>query len=87
MFSTSINLAGLSHKVPSLQHFIQRTRVLSLWRDILRATRKSQGKQELRAWAKSEFVRNKNVQDLDHIKYLISTGRKEFNEMSNYLGY
>ncbi|CCX07932.1 hypothetical protein FPQ18DRAFT_112725 [Pyronema domesticum] len=86
MFSTTPNFAALSRKVPSLQHFIQRGRVLGLWRDILRATKKSRGKTELRAWAKSEFVRNREVQDLDHIKYLLSTGRKEFNEMSNYLG-
>ncbi|KAH0610328.1 uncharacterized protein H6S33_011855 [Morchella sextelata] len=63
------------NKVPSLKHFIQRARVLSLWRDILRALKRVNDpvtRSELHDYARQEILRNKNIDDITHIRYLIS---------------
>ncbi|KAL2857151.1 hypothetical protein BJY01DRAFT_159136 [Aspergillus pseudoustus] len=59
----------------SLDHFIQRQRVIALWREIVRALNKipnSPTRSELREYARQEFERHRNVTDLQHIRYLIS---------------
>lgn len=76
-------------KLPlSLDHFLQRHRVLSLWREIVRATNKippSSIRKEMRQYARQGFERNRNVTDLTQIRYLISTGRTEFEGMQRYI--
>ncbi|KAJ5389577.1 uncharacterized protein N7496_000645 [Penicillium cataractarum] len=68
-------LAAISRTQPSklkkpavsLDHFIQRQRVLSLWREIVRALHKappSPTRDELRSYARHEFERNRDVSDL-----------------------
>ncbi|KAL3474669.1 complex 1 protein-domain-containing protein [Aspergillus californicus] len=72
----------------SLDHFIQRQRVLALWREIVRALNKipdSPTRQELRDYARYEFERHRNVTDLQHIRYLMSTGKSEFDMMKRYI--
>ena len=72
----------------SLDQFLQRQRVLSLWRDVLRATNKistSDTRGEMRLFARREFERNRHVDDLSQIKYLISTGRDQMNGMTRYV--
>ncbi|RMZ80722.1 hypothetical protein DV738_g2598, partial [Chaetothyriales sp. CBS 135597] len=66
----------------SLEHFIQRQRVLSLWRTIVRSIYKTpkDRRPELLAYAKGEFARHKHVTDLSQIRYLISTGKTEFDQ-------
>ncbi|CEJ55476.1 hypothetical protein PMG11_01731 [Penicillium brasilianum] len=89
-------LAAISRTTPSklkkpavsLDHFIQRQRVLSLWREIVRALYKappSPTRDELRSYARHEFERNREVSDLSHIRYLISTGKAEFETMRRYI--
>lgn len=72
---------------PSLEAFIQRGRVLGLYREILRNLfRIPKGKRdEPIAYAKNEFGRNKHVKDITQIRYLISTGKTEFDTMSRYI--
>ncbi|ODM24236.1 hypothetical protein SI65_01826 [Aspergillus cristatus] len=72
----------------SFDHFIQRQRVLGLWREIVRALNKipnSSTKVELRNYAREEFDRHRNVTDLQHIRYLHSTGKSEFQTMRRYI--
>ncbi|KAH1279656.1 hypothetical protein KXW98_004638 [Aspergillus fumigatus] len=72
----------------SLDHFIQRQRVLGLWREIVRALNKipkSSTRDELRSYARSGFERHRNVTDLQHIRYLVSTGKAEFETMKRYI--
>ncbi|KAJ5791601.1 uncharacterized protein N7518_008612 [Penicillium psychrosexuale] len=68
-------LAAVSHTRPSklkkpsisLDHFIQRQRVLSFWREIMRALIKvppSSTRTELHKYARDEFERHRNVSDL-----------------------
>ncbi|KAL1961016.1 hypothetical protein VTO42DRAFT_4904 [Malbranchea cinnamomea] len=72
----------------SLDQFIQRQRAIGLWREIVRATQKVSNpttRKELRDYARQEFERNRHVSDLAHIRYLISTGKTEFNAMRRYV--
>jgi len=71
----------------SLEHFVQRQRVLGLWRTILRSLFKvPKGKRdEPIAYAKNEFERNKHITEISHIRYLISTGKTEFEKMERYI--
>jgi Complex 1 protein (LYR family) len=72
---------------PSLEHFIQRQKVLALWRTVLRDIFKipKDKRAEPLAYAKGEFVRNKHITDITQIRYLISTGKTEFETMQRYI--
>ncbi|ETI29189.1 hypothetical protein G647_01642, partial [Cladophialophora carrionii CBS 160.54] len=66
----------------SLDHFIQRQRVIHLYRDILRSIYRhmlSPQRDESVAYAKGEFARNKDVKEIERIRYLISTGKAEWD--------
>ena len=72
----------------SLNHFLQRQRVLSLYRTIVRATNTipaSSTRLEMKAYAREEFERNKAITDLTHIRYLISSGKEQFESMRRYV--
>ncbi|KAK6349188.1 hypothetical protein TWF730_009939 [Orbilia blumenaviensis] len=72
------------------RQFIQRSRVLALWRDILRTVRHIEDlatREEMRSWARHEFKRNKNVQEMTQIRYLISQGRHEMETISQSIGH
>lgn len=66
----------------SLNHFLQRGRVLALWREVLRATNDlaDEGvRTDMRRFARDEFERNRHVTDIDLIRYLISTGKAQLD--------
>ncbi|KAL2146432.1 hypothetical protein VTI28DRAFT_3901 [Corynascus sepedonium] len=72
----------------SLDHFIQRTRVLSFYRSIIRSTRRipdPKTRAETRRFARDEFERHRGVTDLAHIRYLLSTGKTEWESMERYI--
>ncbi|KAG8625121.1 hypothetical protein KVT40_006872 [Elsinoe batatas] len=72
----------------TLEHFVQRKRALDLWRDIVKSLHKipqSSTRVEMRQFARDEFERHKNVYDIGHIRYLISTGRTQFDGMRRYV--
>ncbi|KAK7999349.1 hypothetical protein PG990_011949, partial [Apiospora arundinis] len=73
----------------SLDHFLQRTKVLALYRTILRGTghiKDATTKAETRSFARAEFERHRGVTDLSHIRYLLSTGKTEWETMERYIG-
>ncbi|KAF0327886.1 hypothetical protein GQ607_004717 [Colletotrichum asianum] len=75
-------------KTLSLDHFLQRSRVLSLYREILRGTQRIADpttRAESRRYARDEFERHRDVTDINHIRYLISTGKTEFQGMERYI--
>ncbi|KAI9888011.1 MAG: hypothetical protein M1823_000132 [Watsoniomyces obsoletus] len=41
-------------------------------------------RKEWRQFARQEFERNREVDDLSQIRYLISTGKTQFDEMRRY---
>jgi len=72
----------------SLDHFLQRQRALSLYRTIIRGTRSIPDpttKAESRKYARDEFERHRNVTDISHIRYLLSTGKTEWESMERYI--
>ncbi|KAI1298212.1 complex 1 LYR protein [Xylaria venustula] len=73
----------------SLEHFLQRARVLALYRTVLRGTRHIDDpvtRSETRGFARAEFERHRDVTDLGHIRYLLSTGKTEWESMERYIG-
>ncbi|EON62609.1 hypothetical protein W97_01833 [Coniosporium apollinis CBS 100218] len=89
-YATIASRRSLQAKGPllGLDHFLQRQRTLSLWRQIVRAINKippSSTKEEMRQYAREGFERNRNVTDLTHIRYLVSTGKVEFDSMKRYI--
>ncbi|KAK3320165.1 hypothetical protein B0T19DRAFT_445939 [Cercophora scortea] len=72
----------------SLDHFLLRARVLSLYRTIVRGTRRIQDpttRAETRRFAREEFERRRGITDLGHIRYLLSTGKTEWESMERYI--
>ncbi|KAK4142876.1 uncharacterized protein C8A04DRAFT_37921 [Dichotomopilus funicola] len=72
----------------SLDQFIQRTRVLSFYRHIIRGTRRisdPKTRAETRKFARDEFERHRGVTDPAHIRYLLSTGKTEWDTMERYI--
>ena len=54
----------------------------------MRATNKIESVQirvEMKTFARAEFERNKRVDSLTHIRYLISTGREQLGSMRRYV--
>ncbi|KAI1383995.1 complex 1 protein-domain-containing protein [Hypoxylon trugodes] len=73
----------------SLDHFLLRSRALSLYRTILRSTNRisdSTTRDETRNFARAEFERHRDVTDITHIRYLLSTGKTEWESMERYIG-
>ncbi|KAI0473582.1 hypothetical protein GGR56DRAFT_676067 [Xylariaceae sp. FL0804] len=73
----------------SLEYFVQRARVLSLYRTILRGTGRihdATTRAETRGFARVEFERHRAVTDLGHIRYLLSTGKTQWEGMERYIG-
>ncbi|KIH87676.1 hypothetical protein SPBR_05392 [Sporothrix brasiliensis 5110] len=73
----------------SLEHFLQRSRALALYRTIVRGTRQISDpttRAETRRFAREEFERHRGVTDLTHIRYLISTGKTEWQNTERYIG-
>ncbi|KAK8103466.1 uncharacterized protein PG998_010499, partial [Apiospora kogelbergensis] len=73
----------------SYQQFLQRTKVLALYRTVLRGTapiKDATTKAETRSFARAEFERHRGVTDLGHIRYLLSTGKTEWEAMERYIG-
>lgn len=72
----------------SLEHFLLRSRVLHLYRTIIRAIYQIPDKDARKdpiAHAKHEFARNKDVRDTAQIRYLASTGKAEWDGMRRYI--
>ncbi|KAF6226860.1 hypothetical protein HO133_008301 [Letharia lupina] len=67
----------------SLDHFLLRQRVISLYRTIVRACHKipPPTKEEMKKYAREEFEQHRAVEDLRKIRYLLSTGKTEFERL------
>jgi hypothetical protein len=85
--SSSTARSRASKPTLSLEHFLQRQRAISLWRSIVRALYKipKAHRDEPMQYARHEFARHKNVTDLTQIRYLISTGKTDFDGMQRYI--
>ena len=64
-------------------------RALALYRTVLRGTRHIDDpvtRAETRSFARAEFERHRGVTDINHIRYLLSTGKTEWEAMERYIG-
>jgi hypothetical protein len=82
--TTTPTSSRLKNRKPplSLQAFIQRQRVLALYRDILRSLYRhmpNPQRHESIAYVREEFWRNRNVDDVDRVRYLVSVGKAEWD--------
>ena len=89
-YATVITKPSRTRRKPflDLDHFLQRHRVLALYREIVRVTNKipaSTTRDEMKSFAREEFERNKDVKDVLHIRYLISTGKEQFESVQRYV--
>ena len=72
----------------TLDQFLQRQRVLGLWREIVRATNHISSediRKEMKMFAREEFERYRNVEDATKIRYLVSTGKEQLQSMRRYV--
>uniref|UniRef100_UPI003AADED5D LYR motif-containing protein 2 n=1 Tax=Centroberyx gerrardi TaxID=166262 RepID=UPI003AADED5D len=72
----------------SLKQFLQRQRVLGIYRNMLRAIRQvpEEGDRKyLRDWARDEFKRNKNATDQDAIRMMITQANNHLEELQKSL--
>ncbi|KAI1819098.1 complex 1 LYR protein [Xylaria intraflava] len=87
-YATSTPSKNRLGRTLSLEHFLQRARVLALYRAVLRGTRHISDpatRAETRSFARAEFERHRGVTELDHIRYLLSTGKTEWESMERYI--
>ncbi|CAK7242367.1 MAG: hypothetical protein STHCBS139747_003855 [Sporothrix thermara] len=81
--------SGSKKPALSLEHFLQRGRALALYRTIVRGSRQisdATTRAETLRFAREEFERHRGVTDLTHIRYLISTGKTEWENTERYIG-
>ena len=76
-------------RFPTLAQFLLRSRVIALYRSIVRAINQipstSPTRAEMQAFAREEFERNRAVKDETKIRFLLSAGKVEFEKMERYV--
>ncbi|KAI8073271.1 hypothetical protein BC940DRAFT_290966, partial [Gongronella butleri] len=67
----------------TLNHFLLRGQVLSLYRKLIRCTKglNKSDADELRHWIRADFERYRNERDLDKIKNLITVGQHQMHTL------
>ncbi|XP_076872497.1 LYR motif-containing protein 2 [Brachyhypopomus gauderio] len=83
MFASKLPPSALSFK-----QFLQRQKVLGLYRSVLRTIRQvpdDADRTYLRDWAREEFKRNKHATDQDAIRMMITQARSHLEELRRTL--
>ncbi|KAH8594695.1 hypothetical protein B0O99DRAFT_624435 [Bisporella sp. PMI_857] len=87
-YATAANRPSRLGKTIGLDHFLQRAKALALWRSIVRGCRRiddPRKREETLGYAREEFKRNKTVEDISQIRYLISTGKTQWDTWERYI--
>ncbi|KAM7367532.1 hypothetical protein PAMP_013821 [Pampus punctatissimus] len=72
----------------SLKQFLQRQRVLGIYRNMLRTIRQVPAETDrkyLRDWAREEFKRNKDATDQDAVRMMITQANNHLEELQKSL--
>ncbi|XP_051730698.1 LYR motif-containing protein 2 [Ctenopharyngodon idella] len=72
----------------SFKQFLQRQKVLGIYRDLLRTIRKiplESDRRYLRDWAREEFKRNKSETDQDVIRMMITQAHNHLEDLRKSL--
>lgn len=72
--------------VLSLEEFLFRQRLLSIYRSLIRLIYTTHEKDDLIKFASAEFKINNRETDLNHRKYLLTLGVNRINEMIKMMG-
>ncbi|KAL8927922.1 MAG: hypothetical protein Q9172_001148 [Xanthocarpia lactea] len=87
--ATTAPPAARQRRFPTLAQFLLRNRVIALYRAIIRATNRippsSSTRAEMKKFAREEFERHRAVTDDSKIRYLVSTGKTDFERMERYV--
>ncbi|KAM9339572.1 LYR motif-containing protein 2 [Symphorus nematophorus] len=78
----------LPHAALSLKQFLQRQRILGIYRNMLRTIRQvpdEADRKYLRDWARDEFKRNKNATDQDAIRMMVTQANNHLEELQKTL--
>ncbi|XP_066918129.1 LYR motif-containing protein 2-like [Clytia hemisphaerica] len=77
-------MGRIPKKTLTLEQFILRQQVISLYRDFMRVTRHlpEADRQETRKWIRDDFKQNMHLQDEIDIKMHLSRGRLSLREVS-----
>ncbi|PIA13085.1 hypothetical protein COEREDRAFT_11796 [Coemansia reversa NRRL 1564] len=71
---------------PSFQRFIQRGKVLTMYRRFMRLTKRvpdSTTRKETRAWIRGDFERYKSESDPQRIDVLLAQASRQYKEMES----
>ncbi|XP_070705674.1 LYR motif-containing protein 2 [Pempheris klunzingeri] len=72
----------------SLKQFLQRQRILGIYRTMLRTIRQvpdEADRKYLRDWARDEFKRNKNATEQDAIRMMVTQANNHLEELQKSL--
>ncbi|XP_026197088.1 LYR motif-containing protein 2 [Anabas testudineus] len=72
----------------SLKQFLQRQKVLGIYRNMLRTIQQvpdGNDRKYLKDWARDEFKRNKNATDQDSIRMMITQAKNHLEELQKSL--
>jgi Complex 1 protein (LYR family) len=77
-------MSRVSH-LPTLKEFMTRRKVLSLYRDIMRAVLRLEptDRQFVHEWARADFERHRHETDQEKILSLLSQGKVQFRTLEN----
>lgn len=73
----------------TFDQFLLRSRVLDLYRTILRGIQKipdPQTQAESKKYVREGFEQHRHVKEADHIRYLLSAGKAEWESAERYIG-
>nr|XP_020468565.1 LYR motif-containing protein 2 [Monopterus albus] len=83
-----MSVSRLPPTVLSLKQFLQRQKVLEIYRNILRTIRQvpdEADRKYLRDWTRDEFKRNKDATDQDAIRMMITQANNHLVELQKSL--
>ncbi|XP_026885357.1 LYR motif-containing protein 2 isoform X1 [Electrophorus electricus] len=83
-----MSVSKLPPAVLSFKQFLQRQKVLSLYRNMLRTIRQvpdDADRKYLRDWAREEFKRNKDATNQDDIRMMITQAQNHLGELRKTL--
>ncbi|CAJ1077503.1 LYR motif-containing protein 2 [Xyrichtys novacula] len=83
-----MTVSRLPHAALTLKQFLQRQKILGIYRNMLRTIRQVPAEADrkyLRDWARDEFKRNKNATNPDVIRMMVTQANNHLEELQKSL--
>ncbi|XP_062323359.1 LYR motif-containing protein 2 [Osmerus eperlanus] len=81
-------ISRLPHAALTLKQFLQRQKVLGLYRNMMKTIRQvpdEEDRKYLKDWARDEFKRNKNATNQDAIRMMITQANNHLEDLQKSL--